>query len=128
MRLAIIALMALASCSLVTSTDSVPVSWEDTVKEQWAIADSDLELRGVSRSRLDTVQWHDFSWVEHPGPFECAGKPANGCYGHGFGKHDTIEWNAKTPHVLHHEIGHAILHKLGYSCWKEYQHTERGCP
>jgi len=126
----LIALTALSSCSIVTSPDQVPTSWEDTVKEQWAITVADLLLRGVPQSKLDTIQWHHFSWKEHPGPFNCNDNniPDNGCYRHGLGKHGSIEWNAQTPSVLHHEIGHAILHKLGYSCWKEYQHTERGCP
>ena len=120
--------LLLASCSLVTSPSNVPESWEATVKEQWAIAAQDLEREGVPRQRIDSVQKHEFSWKEHQGSFDCGGVEANGCYRTGLGKHDSVEWNKNTPHVLQHEIGHGILHKLGYDCWKDYQHTEKGCP
>ena len=115
------------SCSVLTSPSSLPESWEATVEAEWAIATDNLESAGVPRYKLSTIQRHDFSWKEHPGTFMCGEVEANGCYSTQVGSHSTIAWNAKTPHALRHEIGHGILHKLGYSCWKQYEH-KGGCP
>jgi len=52
-----------------------------------------------------------------PGSFYCNGVQANGCYGAGL-----IKWNVKTPQVIRHEAGHAILHKLREKYWYCYEH------
>lgn len=113
-----------ASCSVLSSPSSVPEAWEATVESEWSIAVGNLKAAGVPRHKLDTIQRHDFSWEEHPGVFMCNDIEANGCYN----TSGLISWNVQTPSALQHEIGHGILHKLGYSCWKEYEHTERSCP
>ena len=120
--------LMITSCSMLTSPSSVPLEWEDTIDTEWVIAHNDLKARGVPELKLQSVQKHDFSWKEMPGVFECGGVQANGCYTRRTGSHSLIRWNKDTPSALRHEIGHGILDKLGYSCWNEYQHTERSCP
>ena len=129
-RLCIFILLVLTccSCTMLSSPDPVPQGWEAVVQSEWNIAVNDLKEAGLSQNELGSVQRHDFAWKEMPGVFECAGVQANGCYSKKTGSHSLIRWNKNTPSALQHEIGHGILDKLGYGCWKEYQHTERSCP
>lgn len=127
MRLALV-LVLLCSCDgLLTKSTPVTTDWQDTVHAEWAKARSSLIAAGVPADRIDTVQYHDISWLPSDTmPFPCGTTGAVGCYDT---VNRTITWYIHEPDVLQHEIGHAILHILGYDCWADWEHNKKGgCP
>jgi hypothetical protein len=109
---------------------------DEVVQNEWAIATARLEAAGVPRWKIDTIQWHDFSWEPQNYPVNCGGVEAYGCYqGGDLGRHPTIKWWRQYDNTLRHEIGHGILDQLGYSCWEDWEHKDKegnprngGCP
>jgi hypothetical protein len=92
---------------------------------EWAIAVADLQARGVPKERLDRLSWSSFTYRPTKGLFYCGDILTGGCY-YSTG---TIKWCECTPTALRHEMGHGILHRLGYRCWTDYQHEGTdGCP
>ena len=125
-------LLFACSCSMLTSPDAVPFVYEETIKAEWGIAVERLELAGVERHRLESIQWHDFSWHDSQGQVDCGGVAAYACYGT---SPPTITWWVDYPQAIRHEIGHGILHQLEYECWKDWEHKDKdgnarngGCP
>ena len=100
-----------------TSPSEIP----DIVRAEWAIG-QELSREFVGDDAF-SVHPEQFKWQSMPGPFDCSGVPANGCYSHGFGRSSKIRWNSLTPTVIRHEAGHAILDKLNHPCARDFQHT-----
>lgn len=131
----IILALALTSCSFlanITSPDPVMLEGDwDIILPEWQVCQDTLHALGVTRARLVHARY--FTWRRNDGPiYECMSwsktlqkeVPANGCYMY---PEDLIIWNTKTPRVIRHECGHAILRRLGYKCSSDYEH-EGGCP
>lgn len=56
-----------------------------------------------------------------PGPFMCGDELAQGCYSSSSRR---IRYNRETPSAVRHEAGHAILHVLGWDCWRRFEHED----
>ena len=105
-------LLGAVSCSP-TSPSELPIAYEEVIRSEWTIAQKLLFDVGVTRS--DLVKPNQCTWIPHDGPL-----PYNGGYANGLFRPYTIRWNVRTPTVLRHEAGHAILHFLDHpcaSCW-----------
>jgi hypothetical protein len=121
---------------MLTSPSPVDAAWEEVVKFEWGIAVARLEAAGVPRWRIDEVQWHDFSWEPKSEAVQCGNEKDKACYSKGGLDHSIIRWwHPKWDTALRHEIGHGILDKLGYDCWKDWEHVDEegnprngGCP
>ena len=114
MRIAL--LVCCLSCYSIVAPDAV---YTDVVNAEFAIAQVKVSAEYNPRARLVSVD--DFSWHDHDGPMMCGGVWANGCFGT---RPPRIEFNSRTPSVIRHESGHAILWKIGDDRWKCFEH---GC-
>lgn len=100
--------LAVVSC-MPTAPSELPSAHEEVIQSEWAIAQRLLSDVGVTRSDLVTPD--QCTWIPHDGPL-----PYNGGYANGLFTPYTVRWNVRTPTVLRHEAGHAILYKLGHAC------------
>ena len=96
-----------------TRTRDVP----DWLRHEWSIGQERASSRVTGAYSVQPEQFH---FEAMPGPFDCGGILANGCYSSGTGK---IRYNRRTPDVIKHEAGHAILNRLGHPDWRCYEHT-----
>ena len=93
------------------------------IYSEWVIG-QELSSQFVG-DKAFSVHPEQFKWQSMPGPFDCGGVKANGCYTHGPLRPGKIRWNAHTPQVIRHEAGHAILDKLGHPCGPKFQHNKK---
>lgn len=112
------------SCTLPTGPSEI--SETGVEQTEWDIAISALADRDVPMWKLATLDWTEFRYKQHDGMFYCGDILTAGCYDYTLG---LIEWTVTESYVLRHEMGHAILHRLGYKCWRDYQHPGTdSCP
>ena len=86
---------------------------------EWRIAQDNLV--SIAGQAAYTVSITQFEVKVTDGIFSCGGAPANGCFS---SVRKRITWNTHTPTVIRHEAGHAILWRLGYACWRTYEHID----
>ena len=92
---------AVVSCSP-TAPSALPTAYEEVIQSEWIIAQRLLLDVGVTRSVL--VKPTQCTWIPHDGPL-----PYKGGYANGLFTPYTVRWNVRTPTVIRHEAGHAIL-------------------
>jgi hypothetical protein len=102
------------SCSQSAPTD-LPPAYEEVIRSEWSIAQKALAELSVNSIGLAVPEL--CTWIPYDGPIETSASWtgfANGVFDpHGF----VIQWNTRTPTVIRHEAGHAILQFLDHPCW-----------
>lgn len=114
---ALVGAFAPVSCSP-TSPSDLPAAYAETIKQEWTISQELLRSVGVGNTGL--VLPRVCTWIPHDGPFETSASFTGWANGEFDPNTFTIKWNTRTPAVLRHEAGHAILHFLDHpcaSCW-----------
>ena len=111
-------LLALALAGYATSTS--PDEITPAMRAEWQLAQVALSSHLWGRADALNVHPDTFRWTAINGPFSCAKVQANGCYGN-----DHVQWNTRTPTVIRHEGGHAILERLGDRRWRCYEHDPK---
>ena len=121
------ALLFFTSCAAIASLtgpgEDILPGEEKIISEEWAICRERLVVLGIDEAKA--IPWTDFKWRSEAYPFKCNGIEAGGCYST---SSKLIRWWRERPTVIRHECGHAILHVLGYKCWKCYEHECGPCP
>jgi hypothetical protein len=115
---AIVVCWAVSQCGC-SFSPTAPSAVIDTsvISQYWSMGIEQLKEAGV----VTTLVWGDFEWRAVDDYFDCGGVRTSGCYDSSTG---VIYYNIQEPDAIRHETGHAVLHRMGYSNWREWQHDK----
>jgi hypothetical protein len=121
---ALMLILALTSCGPLPTASNFGDDAE-TYEYWWNEAIELLAKKEVPRGAMGRLSWTRFAYRKHEGLFYCGNVLTAGCYSPSSG---VIQWTVTEAYVLRHEYGHAILHKLDYRCWRDFQEEDKRCP
>lgn len=119
MKWPLLAVMLASSCMYAPTAPSEVPDW---VHPYWQQAQRELIAVGYVRAGEIPPNW--FRFIAHPPDPRCGNCYYLGTqwvYGH-YGTFGGVHYCTEARHVVRHEAGHAILHKLGSKKWMCWEH------